>query len=552
MVITTILLAAMFLLFAAISGLIGFGRGIVKQSIRAVMMVISFVCAIYFAKLCTDAVMVWMDHKSASDILDIIDKYNIPIGEFRDLISYIDPSTLNYVLAIPLSLFISPIAFPLFFVSFQLLMLIPYFIICGSVGLIKRGVRGKKKKKKRPIYSWAPGLALGALQGVIMLALIISPIAGILSCSTEIVEKMEEEAPDMPTTETISNSYDSWVKPWAESPVIKGVATLGGSRLYRSLSTVKIDGEKHDMFESLADPSIKVAITVHELWGWDWTNPTPEEEDAIRGIIDVLDDHPYATGPILDVIEVVYNAHEGGALPIEIDGDLADIVAALFGTLGEIDSPEDLKADVATLADVYFFLAENGVLEALVSGDEEATTDALTATIGEGEDETTVISVAVRMLNSNPHTQPLVTAITKLTISSLVTEMLPEGSEEIYENIKDGAEDILAIEKVEGKEEEYKAEVAEKLDTVLKDNNIEVDKEIVDEMAGFVSDNYDELQKKLEEHEDIDGVVNDIIISYYDAYIKYLNSQNQTPPEIPEIPEIPGGESSESTPDGNP
>ena len=541
MILTTILLIAVFVIFAAICGLIGFKRGAVKQSIRAVMMLLSFVCAIYFAKLCTDAVMVWMDHKTSADLLAVVDKYNdfllnklsIDISSFRDLISYIDPSTLNYVLAIPFSLIISPLLFPLLFIVFQLITLIPYFIICGSVGLIKKSKNKGKKKSKRPAYSWATGLALGLIQGVIMLALIISPVSGILTCSTEVVERMEDEAPDMPTTQTISNSYDSWVKPWAESPVIKGIAQVGGRKLYQSLSTVKIDGEKHDMFESLADPTIKVAITIHDVWGWDWTAPTPEEEKAIRALIDVLDDHDYATQPIVDIIKVFSDAYKGGAIKIEIEGDLGEVMTALFGTLDAIDEPEDLKDYIATVADVYFLLAENGVLKALVEADEDMIVDSLTATIGEGENETTVVAEAVRILNGYAPTKTLVTAITKLTLSSLVTEALPEGSEEIYENIKDGASDILAIEKVEGKEEEYKTEVSEKLDSMLKENNIEVEKEILDEMASFVSDNYDELQKKLDEHEDIDGVVNDIIISYYDAYIKYLNSQNQNP-ENPE------------------
>ena len=155
------------------------------------------------------------------------------------------------------------------------------------------------------------------------------------------------------------------------------------------------------------------------------------------------------------------------------------------------------------------------------------------------------------MLNSNPHTQPLVTAITKLTLSSLVTEMLPEGSEEIYENIKTGAGEVLSIDKSTFEtEEEFVAEVSAKLDTVLKDSGIEVEADILDEMAGYINDNYDKLYQ--EDGEISDQDVNEIILSYYDAYIKYMNSQNQTPPEIPEIPEIPGGESSESTPDGNP
>ena len=550
MVITTILLLAVFIFFSAIYGLIGAKRGVIRQSIRAAMMILSFVCALYSAKLCTDAAMALINRQNASDVLAMIDKLKIPVANFRDLISYIDPKELDYVIATPVAIFVSPIlAFPLFFILFQLLMLIPYFVICFSAGLIKKGVRGKKNKKKHPLYSRVTGLLIGTVQGVIMLAIIMSPISGVLTRSTEVVEQMEEEAPDMPTTQTISKGYNSWIKPWAESPVIKSISKLGGSELYKTLSTVKINGKDSPMFETFADPSIKVAITIHDVWGMQWDNPTPEEEDAIRALIDVLTNNEDASGLIVTVIRFVSDAHKGGAINLDnIEGDLGEIVLTVFETIDTIKSPETLKSYVLTFADVYFLLADNGALTALKDGDEDAIVETLTQTIGEGENETTVIKAAVGMLNSNEQTEPLVTAVTKLTISAIVTDTLPDGAGEVYENIKNGAGEILEIKKEEGKEEEYKAEVSEKLNTVLNENNIEVEEEILDEMAGYISDNYDDLQKKLEENNnDLDGVANDIILSYYDAYIKYMASQNQTPdtPDLPDAPVVPNEESNE-------
>ena len=486
MIFTTMLLITAFVLFAAINGLIGSKRGILKQSIRAAMMLLSFVCAIYFAKLCTDAMLVLMEHKNGNDILSLIGKFGISLSPgLEDLIKCIDPSALQYALAVPFSLIISPLLFPLLFIAFQLLMLIPYFIICGSVGLVKKGLssgkKGKKKKKKLPAYSWATGLALGLVQGVIMLALIISPVSGILTCSTEVVERMEAEDPDHtnPTTETVANSYDSWVKNWAESPVIKTVSNMGGSKLYHSIATVKIGGEKYDMFESLADPTIKIAITIHDLWGWDWTNPTEEDEATINALIDVLSEekYQYTTDSIVEVIKLFSTAYKNEVIKVEIEGDLGEIVNEVFLTLDGIEDSEDLNDYIRTVKEVYFFLAENGVLTALKNGDEDAIIDTLTATIIVNESETTVVSEAVRLLNTEytrgdgkyAPTKPLVTAITKLTLSSLITEALPEGSEEIYENIKEGAGDILSIEKVEGNGyDDSQIQVLEGLEAVRK------------------------------------------------------------------------------------
>ena len=56
----------------------------------------------------------------------------------------------------------------------------------------------------------------------------------------------------------------------------------------------------------------------------------------------------------------------------------------------------------------------------------------------------------------------------------------------------------------------------------MKDNGITVSDDIADEMAQYVADNYEDLH--LENAEDIDDdKVSDVLISYYDAYLKSLN-----------------------------
>ena len=104
--------------------------------------------------------------------------------------------------------------------------------------------------------------------------------------------------------------------------------------------------------------------------------------------------------------------------------------------------------------------------------------------------------------------------------------------------------ETLSISKEDKTEEEYKAEVSTSLDTILKDNGIELDTEIVDGMADYIYENYDDLNMAgLEEGSELsEQKMNDIIFSYFDAYMEYMNT-GEIPEdiEIPDDIEIPGG-----------
>ena len=99
----------------------------------------------------------------------------------------------------------------------------------------------------------------------------------------------------------------------------------------------------------------------------------------------------------------------------------------------------------------------------------------------------------------------------------------------MYEEVRAGLSDTLSITKEGKTEEEYKTEVSASLDTVLKNNGIELESGIVDGMSDYIYDNYDELNKaatdgdsQLSEQE-----MNDIIFSYYEAYIDHMNSTEE-------------------------
>ena len=126
------------------------------------------------------------------------------------------------------------------------------------------------------------------------------------------------------------------------------------------------------------------------------------------------------------------------------------------------------------------------------------------------------------MLNENEHTRSLTGVLTKVSVSVMAKaygDGLGIDTEQTYENVKSGLSKISGIDKGLT-DEEYTAEVASTINTTLKDSEIDLEPGVVDEMAKYVTENYKEkLDGELTDEE-----LDDIIISYYDAYLKTKNN----------------------------
>ena len=126
------------------------------------------------------------------------------------------------------------------------------------------------------------------------------------------------------------------------------------------------------------------------------------------------------------------------------------------------------------------------------------------------------------MLNENEHTRSLTGVLTKVSVS-IMARAYGDGfgidAEQTYENVKSGLSKISEIDKGLT-DEEYTAEVASTINTTLKDSEIDLEPGVVDEMAKYVTENY----KKELNGELTDKELDDIIISYYDAYLKTKNN----------------------------
>ena len=120
--------------------------------------------------------------------------------------------------------------------------------------------------------------------------------------------------------------------------------------------------------------------------------------------------------------------------------------------------------------------------------------------------------------------KPLVTMLTKLSLSIMMNDVGVEKGNEVYDTVKEGVTGVISIDKTQYEtEEEYVDAVSDSLDKTLNDHDIDLAPEIVDSMAKYVADNYSDLE------EITDDEINDTILSYYEAYYNYVNGGGENP-----------------------
>ena len=514
----TIAMLAIVGVFALIGAYKGARRGISRQVIRSVTVFAAALISIYLTKLLSNTATVWISNRTGEEILALLQSMNLPLEGFEELIINLDGDTLSRLLSIPMALIVLPICFVLCFLIVKLVMLIPHAILSGIFGFTKR---------RNNAITRLLGFVLGTAQGVVIAALIIAPMAGALAEVEAIATEMQAEAPEDESTIAFTSFYDTNIRPAAEDKIVATVAKFGGRTLYNKLATVKIGDVEYEMVSTIKEPATKITVSVGSLKGWDWKKPTPENEAAIEDIIDALCESDYAAHLVVNLCAYASEVYEDSDFTAELEQPLADVVEAAFDTLALINQ-DSLEADLTSLSEAYFILARENVIYAVEYGDTDAITDALTKECtDENGNKTTVVKSVISTLNSNEHTAPLVTTLAKISVSTMAQQMgMGEDMHQLYENVRGDLFNTLSISKEDKTEEEYKAEVSTSLDTILKDNGIELDTEIVDGMANYIYDNYDQLNMAgLEEGTELsEQKMNDVIFSYFDAYMEYMNT----------------------------
>lgn len=475
----------------------GLRRGFIRQITHTLFMVAAVVLAFLATSAFSSAIFGSLADMTMEEIVAAIESSGSSIPEeVRGLITSFDTVTLQYLLALPLSTVIIPILFAALFIIINALLKIVYFIICTVLRLKKRGT-----------FRRIGGLLVGAVEGALVASVILLPVAGISSSLDSAMTTLRE---DNASTEFVS-MYDENIAPIIDCPVFQLINGCGGETVMSHFATVYIDGEPQDLRSEFVS-GIKIYTEITHLSGVNFKDLSDTDKASVNSLLDAINESDFVLTLISGLLRGLAYSADNGYLPLEVEEPFDKMLDPFLGVF-ESSEKDNLRADLDTIKEVMFILSDEGVFVAIDSGNATALSNAFTR---EDEEGTTVIRKISDILSLNPRTKPLVSTITEISVAILCETMDLDGETvQLYESVKDGVYNVINMKSADYEtEEEYVEAVSTTLNETLVQHDINLEPEIVDSMAEYISENYKDSDNISDE--DID----DVILSYYDSYLK--------------------------------
>ena len=401
--------------------------------------------------------------------------------------------------------------FVLLFLVLNSLFKILHVVICGVGGLTK---------ERNNTLTRTLGAIIGAIQAIAIVGIILLPAVGAASVIEDSVTAIQKED----SKSKVITVYNTYVKEYSKNKILAIYDACGIGALYEGISEVSVDGKQVKMTR-LAPDIANIYSEATTLSGSDWRKLPPESQEKLRDIATLVEENAYVSNVAAGAIRSLSKVYQGGSLQLVKEGYLAEAMNEAV-KIFEDTSVDTLYEDLDTILTVYFILCNENVIYSIESG-----TDALlTALTTKDAEDKTAINRIVDVLKENERTKPILSVVTKITVSAMYGELgITEETEAMYESVKEGLTDVLTLDKESFSDEaEFSAAVNESIGSTLASSGIEIEQEMIDTMSEYVVENYDELSLNADESFDT------LLFYYYDAYIEYINSGTM-PPEIPEL-----------------
>ncbi len=510
-------LIAFALLTILVSMFYGLKRGFGKTVIRIVTIAAAAGIAYFVAMGITDFIDSQVAGKTLEELITTYyaDYETAVQPEIREIIASFDIETAQLIVDVVIAIVTAPVVFIAAFYAIKAVLFVVYWLL----GAIVAGGRHKG------LFSRLLGAALGVVQGALVAVVVLLPVCGFLTLAGEAREELtsrEDLSPE--TVEAVDGFYTAYLDDAISSPVVTLIGQYGYDTVFKGLTHATVEGEEYDMREK-AVLLAGVAVDVVELKGMDWKAPNPDQQVDIERILHSMAGDEYMAKILAGVLRGSSTALTENIDAFPVEEPFRSIFAEAFGLFSDSDHT-NVEGDLNTMLHVYFIMADHEILVLLSEDDTEGLKGKLTAT---DENGTLIIDSVIDELHKNERTDRLVTILTKLSISIMADQLgLGEDVTVMYENVKGGINDALAIDKENYEtDEEYRAALNESVSGTLEENGIVLEDEIVEGISDYIADNYSDLE------EITDQEVNDVILSYYSSYVEYKN--NNPDADIPDL-----------------
>lgn len=498
--IVSIISISLLLIFVIGETLQGLRRGWKKQLLHTVATLEAAVISFVIVKATTTAMLNAISAENVGELLS-----SLGTGINADAAEYI--SSIKWLVALPVTTLIAPFAFVSFFVFAVIFSGIMYNV---TKRLIE--ISGKPGSMRERLI----GMPIGAVEGLIVCSLLILPLAGIFGLFDDGVNAVRKNS-SKETSEFI-DFYDKNLEPVANNVAFKTARAIGGDALLASLATLE-DGENKINLRDEIVPVVSIAVQASSLDS-NAKSIDDDDKETLNKVIDTLEDSEYLTLLIAQTLNGMAYAVKDGIVPLEIEPPFDKLMNSVI-SLFETSTKNNVVKDIRSLTDVYYILCDDGVLLAIWYGDSDALVDIFITRDDSGD---TVVNKVIAKLKENEHTEPLVSTLTELSVVLISSSLdIGDDSAEIYEDVKDGLRDVLTIKPTdypdtEEGHESYIQDMTASLDDTFRNNGIELEPEVTRGIAEYI----DKEMEIKDEYTDSD--LDSIILSYYDAYLDYLES----------------------------
>ena len=493
----SIAFSVFFALLVLFSTFKGYRRGVVRQSIRTVTVIVSIIIAIAVIKayvgIITDAcngntIAGAIEELGAGALLDSFDP------ETLDVLKTLQADKVINLVLVPLASLFFPLVFTLLFIVKSAVLYIIYAIICLCVKSLKK----KNNTKKTRLL----GALVGLVQGFLVATIFFLPINNILDITDTAVNSIKET--DSAEASELTEFYDEYVASIYNFPMRTSM-TLGGRFLANTVSTVDIDGEPYNTRQPILTIA-EVYSDISRLSDASIDRLSKEDQAIIRDVQKKLFEDRFFASSTANLLSSFGDLTDNGLLDFEVEEDLSEFFEAFIGVF-KSSTADTVSDDFDTILDVMFFMINENVMDAISSGDEDDVINAMTEKVDYNGKSATALKHIIDIVDSNAHTRPIVTVLTKYSLT-LMAEHLSFGEQldDIYVYIK---EDIGRLNDCDSK-----SDIIKELDSIFAENNINIDDDILVGMTDYVFDEYTSKNKTITEDD-----MNDIVFSYYDAYV---------------------------------
>ena len=492
-----------FLFFTVLGVLFGLGRGLPKSTLRLGTIVLSAIIAFIVASSISPAIAESFEGKTLEEALATV----VPEESFDDgtpiaaFLSSCDAVTAGLILELVSALFIVPTAFVTVFIVLNAVSMILFWILSA---VLKLGEREKSR---------ALGALVGAVQGALIAAIVLLPLASAASTAAIVRDSIDGIETTEEVKTTLDGVYDEYLNGVIENPVLGAINSYGGDAISHRLSTIEVAGTTVDAREELGE-IIKILFTTAEFAKTDFENPDENTFDALHALADMIGDDPFTSEVLSGILRAFSTALHDGKIDNDFENPYHDMLISITDIFLN-STGATIGRNLNTMVDVYYILYDSGTIDAINNPPEGySIEDVLVAPYNGTEDS--VIDTVIAKIKDNPDTKPLITALTKFSVTIVAESLeISDDANTVYDSMKSDLYVILESRHLCSTKEELSNILIEDLGDVLRSHDIILDNKILREMSDIAAEEF------LGKEEITDDDINDLILSYYDAYEKY-------------------------------